>query len=168
MPAIGETIDTSRRAIAFISVDLPTLGGPAMTTLNPSRRRSPDGAEASVRRMRAAAVSTRRWICAEPGGIDILLIGKIDLRLDPRHRLDDQRADRLGFAAQRAAGDAQGLAPLRLGLGVDEIGEAFDLGKIEFAVFESAQREFAGIGGPHVRQLREGFDDGGQAPRARR
>ena len=37
----GETIAALRRASALSRVDLPALGGPAMTTTRPSRRRSP-------------------------------------------------------------------------------------------------------------------------------
>ena len=40
VPACGETIATSRRASSFISVDLPTFGGPAIATTSPSRSRS--------------------------------------------------------------------------------------------------------------------------------
>ena len=40
VPACGDTIATSRRASWFISVDLPTFGGPAIATTSPSRSRS--------------------------------------------------------------------------------------------------------------------------------
>ena len=44
----------------------------------------------------------------------------------------------------------QRLAALRLGLGVDEIGETFDLGQVELAVLEGAPRELAGLGEPRA------------------
>ena len=68
VPGVAETIDTSRRAIAFISVDLPTLGGPAMTTLNPSRSRSPERAEARLRPIRSTAAAASRRTRARPAG----------------------------------------------------------------------------------------------------
>ena len=48
----------------------------------------------------------------------------------------------------------QRLTPLRLGLGIDEIGEALDLGEIELAVLEGAARELAGLGEPHAGERR--------------
>ena len=41
VPACSETIAASRRARAFKRLDLPTLGGPAITTCIPSRKISP-------------------------------------------------------------------------------------------------------------------------------
>ena len=138
---------TSRPANAFISVDLPTLGGPAITTVKPSRKRSPgvrgrerpvDPLDCGPRRPpdRVAATSLR----------GILDVGEIDLSFNSRHRLEKAGADRLAFAAQRAAGDALSLAPLRLRLRLDEVGEAFDLREIDLSVDERAPREFSRLG----------------------
>ena len=55
---------------------------------------------------------------------------------------------------------AQSLAPLRLGFGGDEIGEAFDFGQVELAVFKGSAGEFAGFGRPRFRETRERPDQG--------
>ena len=52
---------------------------------------------------------------------------------------------------QRAAGDLLRLPALRLGLRVNQIGEALDLGQIHLAVQERAPGEFAGLGRPQAR-----------------
>ena len=54
--------------------------------------------------------------------------------------------------AQRALELPQGLPPLRLGFGMDKIGDGFGFGQIQLAVFESAARELAGLGKPKSRQ----------------
>ena len=161
VPGMAETIDTSRRASAFISVDLPTLGGPAMTTVKPSRSRSPAEAPASAARIRARRLGDDRARRVERQRVGVLDVGKVDLRLDIAIASSERGADRLGVAAQRAAGDAQRLAPLRLGLGVDEVGEALDLGQIELAVLERAPGEFARLGRTQAGQARERGDDAG-------
>ena len=56
--------------------------------------------------------------------------------------LDERAANRLAFAAQRAAGDSLRLTPLRLGLRIDQVGEALDLREIDLAVHERAPGEF--------------------------
>ena len=48
------------------------------------------------------------------------------------------------FAAQRAARDAQGLAALGLGLGLDEIAEPLDARKIDLAVEKARQANSPG------------------------
>ncbi len=53
---------------------------------------------------------------------------------------------RFGTLAQKALELPQRLAPLHLGLGINEICETFDLGEIELAVLKTAPREFAGLG----------------------
>ena len=44
----------------------------------------------------------------------------------------------------------QRLAALPIGVGVNEIVEAFGFGEIELAVLECAAGEFAGLGGAHI------------------
>ena len=51
------------------------------------------------------------------------------------------------------------LARLRLCLGVDQIGEAFDLGQIELAVLEGAPGELAGLGEARPGKREHGLDD---------
>ena len=68
---------------------------------------------------------------------------------------------------QRAFRLRQRLTPLRLGLGIDQIGEALDLGEIELAVLERAPRELAGLGEPHAgegeQRIEHGADHGAAA-----
>ena len=52
----------------------------------------------------------------------------------------------------------QSLAALRLGLGLHQIGQAFDLGEIELAVLERAARELAGLGEPNAVEQQGGVD----------
>ena len=58
----------------------------------------------------------------------------------------------------------QRLAPLRFGLGVDQIDDRFGLGEIEFAVLDRAPRELAGLGRAAVWDRLDGaqqtLDDG--------
>ena len=49
----------------------------------------------------------------------------------------------------------QRLAPLHLGLGVDQVGKTFDLGEIELAVFKAAPRELARLGWAQTIDARE-------------
>ena len=41
VPAVGDTIAASRRAMRLSRLDLPAFGGPAIATVRPSRNRSP-------------------------------------------------------------------------------------------------------------------------------
>ena len=59
VPGVDATIETSFFEIALIRVDLPTFGGPAITTLSPSRRRSPIWEAAKIDRMRRNACLAR-------------------------------------------------------------------------------------------------------------
>ena len=52
---------------------------------------------------------------------------------------------------QRAPSDSLRLTPLRLRLGVDEVGKAFDLRKIDLAVDEGAPGKFARLSWPQAR-----------------
>ena len=130
-----------------------------MTTVNPSRRRSAAlrGRERPVdpleRRPRRALDRIQRQFRR------VLDVGKIDLRFDRRHRLDEGGADRLALAAQRAAGDPLSLSPLRLRLRLDQIGEPFDLGKIDLAIHERAPGEFSRFGEPQPGNERQRLDD---------
>ena len=79
----------------------------------------------------------------------------LDQRLGAQQLLPPAFVER----AQRAFGLRESLAALRLGLGVDEIGEALDLGKIELAVLEGAARELAGLGEARSGERQYGLDD---------
>ena len=86
------------------------------------------------------------------------LVGEVDGRLYQGVRGDQPLPPAL-VRPERAPGLAQGLAPLRRGLGVDEVGEALDTGQIELAVLEGAAGELAGLRQPAALSRR--------APRAR-
>ena len=75
-------------------------------------------------------------------------VGEIDPRLDQRQRLDQPRAPAFGAVAEQAFHLPERLAALRLGLGTDQIGQAFDRGEIELAVLERAAGELAGLRRP--------------------
>ena len=91
-------------------------------------------------------------------GRDIALVGKIDAGFDQRGSLDDPRAPIARSVAEHALQLTQRLAALPVGVGMDQIVEAFGFGEIELAVFESAAGKFARLGRPHIfksRQRRE-------------
>ena len=92
----------------------------------------------------------------------IALVGKIDAGFDQRRRLDDPRAPVARFVAEQALQLAQRLAALPVGVGVNEIVEAFGFGQIELAVLEGAAGEFAGLGGAHIFQRRQRRENRGQ------
>ena len=94
-----------------------------------------------VAQARAAIQRRRHQILRHIG-----LVGKIDPRLDQRQRLDQPLAPGLGAIAEQALELAKRLAALRLGLGADQVGEAFDRGEVELAVLERAAGELAGLG----------------------
>ena len=161
-------IATSRPANAFISVDLPTLGGPG-----------DDDGEAFAqpgRRIRSRERPVNPLDCAARRVFNrfkreirsILDVGEIDLRFDRRHRLEQACPDRLAFAAERPAGDALSLLSLRLCFGFDQIGEPFHLGKIDLSIHERAPREFAGFGEAQSGNERQRLDAGrGDGPPSR-
>ena len=61
-----------------------------------------------------------------------------------------------------------GLLALRLGLGLDEIAETFDLGEVEPAVEEGAAGELAGFGESHAGQCSDAAQQRGGRRRASR
>ena len=89
------------------------------------------------------------------------LIGKIDPRLDQGQRLDQSSPPSLGAVADQAFKLTKGEAALRLGFGSNEIGQAFDRGEIEPAIFESAAGELAGLGGPASLDRRQRVEHAG-------
>ena len=109
VPANGEVIATSRPAIAFISVDLPTFGGPAITTTKPERSRSADCALASARSIRSTARPRRLPDRLRRQVRGVLDVGKVELRLDRRHRVEKQAAN--GVALRAAARRPRSAAP---------------------------------------------------------
>ena len=132
VPASSDTMAASRRASALSRDDLPTLGGPAMTTRKPSRRRSPLPVCEMLRdrgeQLGDSSVGLHRCV-----GGDIGLVGEVEPGLGERLRLHQLLAPRLIERPRPAFGLRDRLARLRLGLGGDEIGEALDLGEIDAA-----------------------------------
>ena len=137
------------------SVDLPALGGPAIATTSPSRKRSPRSA--SDKRLRDLVLQLARDRERLRGDVarDIGLVGKIDAGFGQRLRLDQALAPVFGAIAEQTLQLAQRLAALRIGVGVDQIGEAFDRGEVELAVLERAAGELAGLGQPQAVHARE-------------
>ncbi len=82
----------------------------------------------------------------------IALVGEIDPRLDQRRRLDDPLPPTLSPGAERAFQLPQRLAPLPVGVGVDQVVEALGFCEIQLAVLKGAAGEFAGLGGPQSLQ----------------
>ena len=117
-----------------------------MTTVKPSRKRAAASASASARSIRSIATCAARLTDVQRQIPRILDVGKVNLRLDGRHRVEETGANRLALATERAAGDALSLSPLRLRFRLDEIGEAFDLRKIDLAIDERAPCEFSRFG----------------------
>ena len=137
------------------SVDLPALGGPAITTHSPSRRRSPRSAPAS-----AAPISSASGRAIASARVDQILrhvafVGEVDGGFDLRQRLDRARAPGFGAVAEQAAHLLERLPALRLGLGVDQVGQRLDLGEVELAVLEGAPGELARLRQPQPRDPAE-------------
>ena len=145
VPASSDTIAASRLASAFRRLDLPALGAPAMTTLNPSRRRSPL-LTARWRAIAARSCADDRIGLRRDVGDHVALVGEVETGFDQRLRAHEFRAPAFVERAQRPFGLRQRLAALRFRLGVDEIGKSLDLGQVELAVLEGAARELAGLG----------------------
>ena len=111
----------------------------------PSRNRSP-------RRLSARCdvdLCRKRAGLASNLSLDLgrqVLVGKIDRRLEMRQQSQQTRAPAAVERAKIAVELAQRLAPLRLGLGRDEIGDRLGLRQVELAVEKGAAGEFAGLG----------------------
>ncbi len=75
----------------------------------------------------------------------VALVAEIDGRLDQGAGPQQLAAPPLIELRQRAAHLVQRLAPLCLGLRIDEIGKALDLGQIQLAVVKGAAGELAGF-----------------------
>ncbi len=82
---------------------------------------------------------------------DVALIGKVDLRRQQGHRLQQLRAPLLRQRAERAVHLPQRLSPLPFRLRIDQIGETFHRGEVELARLEGAAGEFPGFGQPDLR-----------------
>ncbi len=78
-----------------------------------------------------------------------------------------QRAPILVEAMQRAIHLLQGLAPLLVGLGGDQVGDSLGPGEVELAVLEGAARELAGLGHAAETQLGDGVQRTARPRRAR-
>src|SRR5829696_8298849 len=92
---------------------------------------------------------------------DVGLVGEVERRLEQRQALDQPLAPALDEAAEPPLELAQGLAALRLGLGVDEVGQALDGGQVHPAVEEGAAGELARLRGAAARQAGERPQHGG-------
>ena len=147
----GRDRDVAARS-AFINVDLPTFGGPAITTVKPSRRRAAASAVASARSMRSiarpAARPTHLRVKSDASSTSEKSICVSTAAIASR-RLERTAC---ALSAERPPGDALGLSPLRLRLRLDQIGKPLHLGKIDLAVEERAPGEFPGLGQTGVRE----------------
>ena len=92
-------------------------------------------------------------------GDHVALVGKVESGLDERLRAQQLCAPALIDRTQRSFGLRQGLAGLRRGLGIDEIGKSLDFGQVELAVLEGAARELARLGEPRAGKREYGLDD---------
>ena len=81
---------------------------------------------------------------------DVALIGEVERGLERGAGCDQPCAPAVIERPQPAIGLTQRLAPLGLGLGVDQVGEAFGGGEVELAVLEGAAGELARLGEAHV------------------
>ena len=124
-------------------LDLPALGGPAIATVSPSRRRSPRRSSASAARDLVAQRARGRERRPDQVLRHVGLVREVDPRLDQRQRLDQPRAPHLRLSRQASVELAKRLAALRLGLRIDEVGKSLDGGQVDAAVREGAARELA-------------------------
>src|SRR5581483_9801705 len=88
----------------------------------------------------------------------VTFVGEVDAGLDQRGSLDDLRPPVSRLLAKQTLEMAERLAALAIGVGMNEIVEAFGFGQIELAVLERAPRELAGLGRADIldsRQCRE-------------
>ena len=74
-----------------------------------------------------------------------VLVGKIHSGLEEGQGLDKVSAPHVPGPAQGAVELGQGLAPLGLGLGINEVSDPLGLGQIEPAILEGAAGELAGL-----------------------
>ena len=77
---------------------------------------------------------------------DVALVGEVQARFNLCAGIEQRLAPECDSIRQTAGEAGHRLLPLALGLGKDQIAEAFDLGEIELAVEEGAARELAGVG----------------------
>ena len=145
VPGTAETIATSRWARALRSVDLPAFGGPASTTTKPSRRRSPRCAVGQGRGDLPLQIAERCARLRFQMRRHVALVGEIERGFETRQGGDEPLAPALDKAAESAFKLTEGLAPLRLRFGVDQIGQALDAAEIHPAVEKGAAGEFAGL-----------------------
>jgi hypothetical protein len=78
--------------------------------------------------------------------------GKIDAGFDQCGGFHDLGAPVTSTVTEQALELTQGLAPLTIGVGMDQIVEAFGFSEIEFAVLERTACEFTGLGCAQVLQ----------------
>ncbi len=129
---------------------MPAFGGPASTTVNPSRNRSPLG------RSRRSPICLPDRSNAQPYLVlsvvrHILLVGKVERRFEARQDLKKLFPPGLDLLAEPALELAQGLLALRFGLRVDQVGQALRSAEVHATVEERPPGEFAGIGSAAAR-----------------
>src|SRR5690606_16729399 len=78
-----------------------------------------------------------------------------DLRLDHRPGMDEASTPACIEGALGTLGIAQGKPPLRLGLGIYQIGQSLRLNQIELSIHESAAGKLPGLRMADVRDCRE-------------
>ncbi len=109
---------------AFINVDLPTLGAPAIATTSPSRRRSLRPAHGQ----HIFDFGKQMFHPLLRGSDEIVryvtLVREIDGRFDQRRRLDDLLTPIARMITQQPFQLPKRLAPLPIGIRVDQIVEA--------------------------------------------
>ena len=86
---------------------------------------------------------------------DVGLVREVDTSLGQGHRLNQPQSPVLGTIAKETLELPHGLPPLRLGIGVDQVGQSLDRGQVELAVVEGAPGEFTGFGRSQPRQPRQ-------------
>lgn len=89
----------------------------------------------------------------------IALVRKIDAGFDQGRGFDDALAPVARAIAEQALQLAERLAALAIGVGVNEIVEAFGFGEVELAVLERPPRELAGLGRARIRNLRNSGEE---------
>ena len=88
-------------------------------------------------------------------GRHVTFVGEIDAGFDQRRGLDDLIAPVARAVAEQTVQLTQRLAALPVGVGMNQIVEAFGFGEIELAILERAPGELARLRGAHIGERRE-------------
>ena len=150
-PAIGDTIAASRSASALSRVDLPLLGGPAMTIRNPSRNRSDRRIGEQSRRSRPPAAATAAAIAATASRATSSSSAKSSCASTRAAKASTRSVQPSITCAQRPFRHRQRGAPLALGLGGEQVAQPFRLGQIDPPGHQRAPGELARLGAAQPR-----------------